>query len=410
MKIIDLFSGAGGLSEGFRQEPFDLICHIEMDPRACETLTTREAFYFFKKNGNLGPYFSYLRGKIGRDELIQLVPCNILKKIICKEISALSLPELFSMVKNQADGEKIDGIIGGPPCQAFSLIGRARNEDKKADDKRIYLYELYIAFLVEFRPTFFLFENVKGLLSFRDEKGELLFPKILDAFEQIGYVVDKQIIDSSKYGVSQKRQRLFVFGHNLPEKSKSFFGILADYVQPPITIKDLFYDLPPLFSNGSSSQSFVMSQTNSKDSFYQPDKIIPLSQHFLRPVSKNDSDIYRIVAERRQKGLSTKYSQLPPALQTHNNKTDFLDRYKCVDLNSISHTVVAHLSKDGHYYIHPDPLQNRSISIREAARIQSFPDDYFFEGSRTDAYRQIGNAVPPLLSKKLASSIVRWIK
>ena len=135
-----------------------------------------------------------------------------------------------------------------------------------------------------------------------------------------------------------------------------------------------------------------------------------LTQHIARPHSKNDLRIYKLVLKAKKIGENLRYNDIPVELQTHSNTTSFLDRYKALDYDSVSHTVVAHISKDGHYYIHPDLRQNRSISVREAARIQGFPDNFYFESSRTAAFRQIGNAVPPILSVKLASAILDFIK
>ncbi|HHP7817663.1 TPA: DNA cytosine methyltransferase, partial [Streptococcus pyogenes] len=129
-----------------------------------------------------------------------------------------------------------------------------------------------------------------------------------------------------------------------------------------------------------------------------------------RPHNENDLKIYKLVLRAKKKGKNLRYIDIPEELQTHSNTTSFLDRYKALDYGSVSHTVVAHIAKDGHYYIHPDLRQNRSITVREAARIQGFPDDFYFEHSRTAAFKQIGNAVPPILSKKIAMAVIDFLR
>ncbi|OTP02098.1 hypothetical protein A5856_001538 [Enterococcus faecium] len=136
----------------------------------------------------------------------------------------------------------------------------------------------------------------------------------------------------------------------------------------------------------------------------------PLTYHKARLNNENDLKIYKLVATEKRNGNNLHYTDLPLSLQTHNNKKSFLDRFKALDGNSVSHTIVAHISKDGHHYIHPDVSQNRSITVREAARIQTFSDDFYFESSRTSAFKQIGNAVPPVLAEKLSKTILKLFK
>ena len=214
LNIVDVFSGAGGLTEGFRyKDYYDFICHIEMDKDACSSLELRNIYYYLKKENNISPYFEYIQGKISRDELHSIIPRYLTEDILNKEISKETIPSIFEFIDQRLANNKLDGIIGGPPCQAYSTIGRANNKAKKSTDKRIYLYKHYLDFLNKYKPKFFVFENVKGLLSFKDLSGELLLPKIICEFDNCGYKVDYQIVDASDYGVVQKRERLILVGH-----------------------------------------------------------------------------------------------------------------------------------------------------------------------------------------------------
>ena len=410
LNIVDVFSGAGGLTEGFRyKDYYNFICHIEMDKDACSSLELRNIYYYLKKENNLSSYYEYIQGKISREDLYSIIPRDLTKNILNKEISNDTMPFIFEFIDQRLDGGELDGIIGGPPCQAYSTIGRASNKFKKSTDKRIYLYKYYLDFLNKYKPRFFIFENVKGLLSFKDLSGELLLPKIICEFDKCGYEVDYQIVDASDYGVAQKRERLILVGHRKDLiLGNSFFDCLAKYVETAPTIKELFDDLPIIKSGGSSHKyrcdalsEFVKRYIRKKDDI--------LTQHAARSHNENDLKIYKLVLKAKKKGKNLKYIDIPKELQTHSNTTSFLDRYKVLDYNSVSHTVVAHISKDGHYYIHPDLKQNRSITVREAARIQGFPDNFYFEHSRTAAFKQIGNAVPPILSKKIAKAIIEFL-
>ena len=162
MNLLDLFSGAGGLTEGFRNNNYEFIYHIEMDTDACYTLKTREAFYYLKKKEKLHYYNLYLNSEITREELYRLLPTDELEKTQKFEINDESIFDIFRLIDSKIGTRKVDGIIGGPPCQAYSTIGRARNKDKKPTDSRIYLYEYYVKFLEKYQPSFFIFENVNG--------------------------------------------------------------------------------------------------------------------------------------------------------------------------------------------------------------------------------------------------------
>lgn len=169
---LDLFAGAGGLSEGFLQAGYTPVAHIEMDEAACYTLKTRVAAKWLKDNGQEAVYNDYLNEKYSRNEFYSHVPEEELSSVLQREISRESLPEIFSRIDERLGKRELDLIVGGPPCQAYSLAGRSRSKTKMRGDKRNYLYKLYAEFLKRYTPKFFVFENVTGLLSAKDEDGK----------------------------------------------------------------------------------------------------------------------------------------------------------------------------------------------------------------------------------------------
>lgn len=406
MNIIDLFSGAGGLTEGFRDD-FNIISHVEKESAACETLKVRDSFYYLNKHNRLDVYIDYLNGKISIDDLFNAIPDTLLKETINQEINDDSIDNIFNKIDEELGENEVSGIIGGPPCQAYSTIGRARNAGKKATDGRIYLYRYYIDFLKKYKPIFFVFENVKGLLSFKDKNGNLLFPQMQKEFKDAGYSLDYRLVNAADYGVPQTRERIIIFGTKFQNYKliDKFFDELSKQKTKNVPVKVAFMGLP--FLKAGEKNNTYTSKTNVfVDTFYRKYQGIPLTQNESRPNKINDLKIYKIVAEAKLKGINFKYNELDKNLITHKHTDKFLDRYKAIPWDKPSHTVVAHISKDGHHYIHPNPKENRSITIREAARLQGFPDDYYFETSRTTAFIQIGNAVPPILSRKISNAIV----
>lgn len=405
INIIDLFSGAGGLTEGFRKQQFKILGHVEKEKAACETLKLREVYYYLKKKNKLGLYNDFLNSKTSIEDLLKHVPQEKLNKILNFEISQENIHSIFSFFDGL--GENVDGIIGGPPCQAYSTIGRARNASKKSSDERIYLYKFYIHFLNKYQPKFFIFENVKGLLSFRDADNEFLLPRMKKEFEEAGYSLGYEVLNTKNYGVPQSRERLIIFGvmNEKKELIQEFFKNLKKYEENEVDVKTAFQGLPSLKAGEVNNSYTNLSNDYVEQNFLQDSKM-PLTQNIARPNNSNDLAIYKIVAEAKKNGKNIKYSELDSKLKTHKHTDKFLDRFKALSWNSPSHTVVAHISKDGHHYIHPDTKQNRSITVREAARLQGFPDNYYFLDSRTSAFTQIGNAVPPIFSKKMADAIL----
>lgn len=396
--FIDLFAGASGMSEGFIRAGFNPISHIEMDASACYTMKTRAAFHYLYENNQLPIYDRYLRGQISRNELYEKIPKTILDSVINIEINDKTIKYIFSLVRKNLGKKQVDIIIGGPPCQAYSLIGRHNEEIE--NDPRNKLYIQYGRFLTEFKPKAFVFENVPGLLS--ANKGEH-FKNLKKYFRKIGYEVYYKILDASKYGVLQTRKRVIILGW-LKEFDKGFPIFQEESIS--YTVNDLFCDLPSLKPGESCNYSYTKEVNDSVQKTGIRDHFSILTQHICRAHNQRDLQIYKFAIEKwNAEHIRIKYTDIPIEYRTHQNVTSFLDRFKVIDGNGISHTVVAHISKDGHYYIHPDICQCRSISIREASRLQSFPDDFFFEGSRSAAFKQIGNAVPPLLAYAIAIKI-----
>jgi DNA (cytosine-5)-methyltransferase 1 len=408
MNYIDLFAGAGGLSEGFIRAGFDPIAHVEMNKDACDTLKTRTAFHYLKENDRVEEYYDYVKGKITRDELWLKMPEYLIKSVINTEISPETLPSIFERIDKQIGKQKVDLVIGGPPCQAYSVAGRARDPKGMSEDPRNHLYKYYVEFLKRYKPKMFVFENVPGILS-ANNGGYLEL--IFEAVREAGYELDKKVLNAKHFGVLQDRKRVIIIGW---KKNLNYKYPLFEEKEPQYEIlKDLFSDLPKI-QNGQGEWG-VVKYAKETNNYLETSGIRNgvdfTSQHIARANNQNDLEIYKIAVNKwvnDNKRLN--YAELPERLIKHSNTKSFTNRFQVVNHLGISHTVVAHICADGHYYIHPDIKQNRSITVREAARIQSFPDDYFFEKSRTTAFKQIGNAVPVLMAEGIANKIKEMIK
>jgi DNA (cytosine-5)-methyltransferase 1 len=406
MNFIDLFAGAGGLSEGFIRAGFEPVAHVEMDSDACDTLKTRLAFHYLNKADVLKIYNSYLQNEITRETLWSKLSPQLLSTVINEKISKKTINKIFGQIDSALGNQKVDVIIGGPPCQAYSLVGRSRDPKGMKGDKRNYLFRYYAEFLNHYTPKYFVFENVLGLLSAGSKK---YLTEMIKLFQSIGYsVAEPTVLNAEEYGALQKRRRVFIIGRK--GKKKIDFPMPVTTENKWETKNDLFYDLPVLKPGEGLS---VAKYTEPINEYLQKTEIRNgvnfVTQHITRNHNERDLEIYSIAIDKwihEKKRL--KYTDLPKRLQTHKNTKAFLDRFKVVDPFGHSHTMVAHIAKDGHYYIYPDSSQVRSISVREAARIQSFPDDYFFEGGRTAAFKQIGNAVPPLMANALAQKFFEY--
>ncbi len=401
IKYIDLFAGAGGLSEGFIRQGYKPVAHVEYDKAACFTLKTRVAFHYLVKSGREDIYYSYLKGEISREKLYACVPRELLDTVINAEIGKENL-NIFKAIDNTLKGEKVDLIIGGPPCQAYSIVGRAPLKHKK-NDERTKLYIQYGRFLKKYQPKLFIFENVPGILS--AAKG-MYFKNLQKYYKQLGYQVKARLLNSYDYGVIQNRKRIIIIGW---QKDFEFLYPEIQSAKNKYFRDEIFSDLPAIEPGESKRvQKYTANTNDYLSQTFIRNGVDFVTQHITRPHNKKDLSIYKLAIERLEKGKQLKNNQIPDSMRTQKNTTDFLDRFKVVDKEP--HTLIAHIAKDGHHFIHPDKKQLRSISVREAARIQSFPDGYYFEGikenqPRTAAFRQIGNAVPPLMAERIADKI-----
>ena len=407
--FIDLFAGAGGLSEGFIQAGFSPVAHVEMNPFAAQTLETRTGYYYLKSQGKLNVYYDYIKGTLSRQEYIKQIPEEHLKSVFCETMSDDTLPGLFEKIDAILKDKGINGIdviIGGPPCQAYSLVGRAQSshmEKPMAEDPRNDLYKLYARFLQKYQPKMFVFENVMGIKS---ANGGATWLKVQAALKEVGYEIECHEQNSKNFGVLQSRRRMIIVGW-LKDSGLGY----PEFEKKTITatVNDILEDLPTLHP-GEQSASYrtdSLSQYLTETGIRTTDDV--LTHHCARTNKSRDIEIYKKTIELWNDGHKRlNYNDLPEELKTHKNRKSFLDRFKVVEGDeAYCHTMLAHISKDGHYFIHPDIEQHRSITVREAARIQSFPDSYFFEGPRTAQFVQIGNAVPPLMAKGIAEGIAQ---
>lgn len=410
---LDIFAGAGGLSEGFIRAGYKPIAHIEMDKAACYTLKTRLAYKWLSDHQRPAMYMRYLKSEIPRNELYAAVPKELLESVLNYEISEDNLTEIFQKIDQFLGERKLDLIVGGPPCQAYSLVGRARDKNGMVGDSRNYLYLLYAEFLRKYQPKYFVFENVIGLLSAKDKDGELYFDKMCQTFRECGYSVEYKKLNAKDYGVLQNRSRIILIGKR--GQHKGFYPDISK-ITNNYKVNEIFRDLPKIKAGeGSYSLMPTFHYTGRYlfDAKIKERDFEPTTLHCARPHTTQDLEIYKIVVRlwnKEKKRLN--YTDLPKRLRSQKNTKSFLDRFKVVAADlPYSQTVVAHIAKDGHYFIHPDIKQNRSLTPREVARLQTFPDNYYFESasgrpSRTTAFKQIGNAVPVLLAEKIAIALL----
>jgi DNA (cytosine-5)-methyltransferase 1 len=277
-------------------------------------------------------------------------------------------------------------------------------------DPRNYLFIQYAEYLSRYKPKMFVFENVLGLKS---AKGGQYLEEMEKVFNKKGYQIRLYNLEARNFGVLQNRKRIIILGWQ--KNKKINIPKLEDIsLKNNYRVQDLLDDLPNIKA-GEGVDKFLKYKTETTEYLkYHSlrNGIDILTQHVARPHRDQDKEIYKIAVQKWEKKKERlNYNDLPEKLKSHNNRTSFHDRFKVVAADlPYSQTVVAHIAKDGHYYIHPDIKQNRSLSVREAARLQSFPDDYYFEGetegaNRTASFKQIGNAVPPLMAKYIAEEL-----
>ncbi len=503
--IIDLFAGPGGLGEGFtsvvdnnNNRFFRIALSIERDEFAHETLTLRSFLRQFPFKKFPKEYYQFVScKKTGFEELYKLYPKEV--AVAKHEAWKFSLGkaedhnEIDFRIREALKGEKKFVLIGGPPCQAYSLVGRARRQESQGlnkEDERVYLYREYYRILAVHKPPIFIMENVKGILSSKvenegifnqliaDLKNPVESYKKLQGEENISksnteykiYSLVKRankdlygdeifepkdfIIRSEEYGIPQTRHRVILLG--IRSDIKAIPKILKK-AKELIPVDNVLYGLPTIRSGLSRDidtkinwkmilenllstnienqidsavwkkmkqiiSNLSLPQKNKGSDYieydadvmynktwYLDNKLNGVCNHESRSHIKEDLYRYLFVAcFAKVKGHSPKLSDFPDALlPKHLNAKEgkFADRFRVQLYGHPSKTVTSHISKDGHYFIHPDAGQCRSLTVREAARIQTFPDNYYFCGPRTEQFHQVGNAVPPLLAKQIAELV-----
>ena len=514
LKVIDLFAGPGGLGEGFSafrsksgDAAFDVVLSIENDPSAYKTLALR-SFYRQFPDGQVAPeYFEYLsgcRGKHPEDDLFSIPRLRRQVSAALQEVRQLTLGRENRAV-NRAISEALGKspgpwvLIGGPPCQAYSLVGRARNRGvpgyEPENDHRNFLYREYLKVIARFSPDIFVMENVKGMLS-ATVWGQNVFSRIRDdlscparalrsrdrriTYETFPFVRREDtfdtfsssvsptdfVIKAEQFGVPQNRHRVIILGIRSDRLAQASFKALQKSHTP--SVKDAIGDLFRLRSGVSKSRdglqdwkSAIGSEITSvvqavrhieqgdvaelmiqsvdrilastldrgtnwsrvpfadiseclssdlRDWYSAADTPRVVVNHDSRAHIGKDLQRYLYCAcfgiarssRRRASPVSSDFPEILAPQHASWTSGSFADRFRVQASNTAATTITSHISKDGHYFIHYDPTQCRSLTVREAARLQTFPDSYFFVGTRTQQYVQVGNAVPPFLAKQLA--------
>ena len=399
LKIIDLFAGCGGLLDGFLQSGlYDSLASVEWEEKPCDTLRKR------------------LKDKWGKKDADNEVICFDIQRTE-ELLSGFDDPTYGTSdgLRKLVGDNTLDAIIGGPPCQAYSIAGRIRDPHGMRDDYRNFLFESYIRVLDAFRPKYFIFENVVGLLSAKPT-GEPITQIIYKAFQDVGYHITsdlrRAVFDVADFGIPQHRKRVIILGIRndfFPDELQyqMAFNTFYDSIMPSFktkqkTVREAIGDLPPLFPLENDIK------TNGSHFSHAPyDTVIP--NHIPRYHNKRDIKVFRMLEEDIKSGamqyvdierLKTLYTEVTGK---HSN----IHKYYVLREDEPSNTIPAHLYKDGMRHIHPDPEQARSITVREAARLQTFDDDFVFLGSMMAQYKMIGNAVPPLFAKIVAQALYK---
>jgi len=325
LRFLDLFAGAGGLSEGFIRAGFTPMAHVESDKAACFTLKTRTAYHWLKEAGQLNCYNDYLHGRMTRGDLYDLVPQKQISSVINTEIGEDTLAEIFAKIDELLQGENLDLIIGGPPCQAYSLAGRSRDKNGMKGDKRNYLYVYYAEFLKRYKPKYFVFENVMGLLSANDENETFYLGSMKALFKENGYVTVEKVLSANDYGVPQRRKRVILIGNR--DTKSNFFPLPKEW-KPDINVDEVLKDLA-FIKAGEGSIAPHKLKKYSGNYLYDAgirngDKWVTL--HIARPHNTRDLKIYYIVVNQWNKHRQRlHYYDLPEKLKTHKNQTSFTD-------------------------------------------------------------------------------------
>lgn len=502
--IIDLFAGPGGLGEGFcsvrtddGHPAFNLALSIEKELSAHSTLLLRAVQRRLSSTPAYAHYVDFVRGDL-QEGAFRAIPA--VASVFREAETEAKNFELGRTSESTVDGEirrALAGatdwvLIGGPPCQAYSLAGRSRraNDESFSSDVKHFLYKEYLRIIRRFKPAIFVMENVKGLLS-STHGGTPMFGRILTdlckpfdgteyevrSFVQqdqgLGLAPEDYLIQAEHFGVPQSRHRLILLGVRKDYRGSEH--LLLNPCRSNISVAEAISDLPPIrsrLSRGADSveawhaalseavklarkhvSSPILSemrhaaqiarshrscgaafisrgmtraavfgprpgaavrvqwQSEYREWVTRPE-IGGVLQHEARSHMPEDLGRYLFAASVAQHNkYSPRLRDFPSIfLPNHQNAAGFQDRFRVQWSGEPATTIVSHIAKDGHYYIHFDPSQCRSLTVREAARLQTFPDDYFFMGNRTQQYTQVGNAVPPLLAKKIGGIVLGLMK
>ncbi|MCY3752937.1 MAG: DNA cytosine methyltransferase [Alphaproteobacteria bacterium] len=497
--VVDVFAGPGGLGEGFASfdadtgiPRFQSIASIENEQWSFRTLHLRHFLRSFSTSEFPDEYYDYIRGQISIEDLYRAFPQNRAdadRTALDIELGEENREKVRDLISDRLKQRNLWVLVGGPPCQAYSLVGRSRMKSDPAfeSDTRHFLYREYLQIIIDHAPPVFVMENVKGLLSAKvgDERvidrmiSDLRDPGIAlncgpadlryrlysiseDELPEVGVNPKLFLVRAEKFGVPQARHRIFIVG------VRDDIGIAPSRLRPgePPTLKQVIGGLPPIrsgVSRGKDSLAAWQAAVSSIDvatvqrelngkryagalvdklniglhapapslerrSTLYPQQPLPdhealglipdsrldfLEGHEARSHMPSDLQRYAFAASfATVEGRSPTLADFPKSLlPAHNNVRIgregkmFSDRFRVQLPDRPSTTITSHIAKDGHYFIHYDPTQCRSLTVREAARLQTFPDNYRFLGPRTAQYHQVGNAVPPYLARQIAAIV-----
>ena len=405
INTLELFAGCGGLLDGLKQtDKIDTLACVEWEKEQCKVLKNR------------------LQSKYGYNNADEIVMRFDIQRT--EELLNGWFDDDYGQSKGLVEivgDKKVQVISGGPPCQAYSLAGRIQDPNNMNNDYRNFLFESYLKVVEKFQPDIFVFENVEGILS-ASPGGINIIERIKEDFSNVDYeIVDDvrkfALIDLSEYGVPQKRKRVILVGikkkgleHlDIQDILHNFYTkILVNYKDSQRTVYDAIHDLPKLYPIAEGCDDQLRSKK--KLSHITAESNIP--QHIPRYHNARDIEIFRELAEDIESGrneyTSTKALQELYTLRT--GKQSNIHKYNVLRWDKPSNTIPAHLKKDGLRHIHPDPKQARSITVREAARLQTFDDDFIFSGIASKDYEMIGNAVPPKFGLALGNAIIELLE